>query len=146
MAGHPQRLVLDRNTAIPLAEVRVEFAHASGPGGQNVNKVSSQATACFAVDESPSLTANQKRRIHAALGNRINKEGVLRVGCEETRSQARNRALAIERLRTLLARALRPRKKRRPTRRTRAANEKRLRRKRERSARKQQRRKPGSWE
>ncbi len=98
------------------------------------------------MDESPSLTANQKQRIHAALKNRISKEGVLRVSCEETRSQARNRTLALERLRTLLARAVRPRKKRRPTGRTRTANEKRLRRKRERSARKQQRRKPGSWE
>ncbi len=45
MAGQPRCLVLDRNTSLPLSEVRVEFAHASGPGGQNVNKVSSQAVA-----------------------------------------------------------------------------------------------------
>ena len=146
MAQHPLLLHINAATAIPKREIWPEFAHASGPGGQNVNNVSSQVTLCFSVANSAALTASQKQRIFAALKNRINKQGILRITCNETRHQSQNRAAALKRLQALLAGALQPRKRRRPTRPSRAAKEKRLRDKRLRAAVKQQRRKPTNWE
>lgn len=134
-------LWIDATTVIPSREIWFEFAHAQGPGGQNVNKVASQVTLCFAVGQSSGLTPERKQRVFAALRNRINKEGVLRIVCRETRSQARNRALAFERFHKLLAAALRTRKQRWRTRVPRAAREQRLRHKRVRSEIKRQRRK-----
>ncbi|MCL2000233.1 MAG: aminoacyl-tRNA hydrolase [Planctomycetes bacterium] len=124
---------------IPRRETWVEFSHAPGPGGQNINKVATAVTLCFCPDSSSALSPRQKEILRAKLGSRINSEGVLRVAVNQTRSQSGNRSLAEERFRELLAEALKPVKKRRPTRPSRAAVEKRLTDKRLRSARKGER-------
>jgi ribosome-associated protein len=124
---------------IPEHEIWFEFSHSRGPGGQNVNKVSSRVTLCFAVSGSGALTSAQKGRAEKRLRNRISADGVLRITADEERSQLRNRQLACERFAALLAQALTVRKKRVPTKPTRASNGKRLREKKARSHLKQDR-------
>ncbi len=117
---------IDARTTIPAHELWYEFSHASGPGGQHVNKASTRASLCFAPARSGALSDSQKQRICQRLRPRLSREGVLRVDCDETRSQARNREIARARLRELLQNALRRQKKRRPTRPSRGAVERRL--------------------
>jgi ribosome-associated protein len=76
--------------------------HRGGPGGQNVNKVSSRVTLWFAVVNSPSLSQEQRDLIMSRLATRIGKDGVLRVVSQQTRSQAANRELTMERFVELL--------------------------------------------
>lgn len=128
---------------VPRREIWFEFSHASGPGGQNVNKVATAAALCFHPASSGSLTPEQKETLAVRLANRINADGVLRVSSEVGRSQSGNRALAVLRFRELLAQALKPVKKRRPTRPGPAAVRRRLADKRFRSLRKAGRRGPG---
>lgn len=127
---------------IPAGELSFTTSRSGGPGGQHANKVESRVTLRFDVDASASLDDEQKRRIHDRLGNRIGKDGVLQVSCDSSRSQAANRAEATRRFAELLRRALRPRRRRRPTRPSRAAVERRLERKRQRAEKKRRRRKP----
>lgn len=129
--------------AIPRREVWFEFSHASGPGGQNVNKVATAATLNFHPDSSAALTPTQKETVKAKLANRINNDGVLKITSDEARSQSGNRVLAGRRFCQLLFEALRPVKKRRPTRPSRGAVERRLTDKRLRSARKANRGREG---
>jgi ribosome-associated protein len=106
-------LVIDR-LAIPSEELSFTASRSSGPGGQNVNKLSTRVTLQFNVLRSPSLTADQRQRIFAKLKSRISKDGVLRVSCQQSRSQAANRDRAVERFVELLRQALmrrRPRKR-----------------------------------
>jgi ribosome-associated protein len=111
---------------IPLRELLFSFSRSGGPGGQNVNKVSTRVTLSFDVGASPSLSADQKRLLRARLGTRMSGEGVLRVVCQATRSQAANREQAIERFAALVAAALKQKKPRRRTRVTAGARERRL--------------------
>lgn len=97
-------------------ELVFAFSRSSGPGGQNVNKVSSRVTLYFDVANTTSLSDYQKRRITAKLRNRINKDGVLRVVCQKFRTQAANRRFAVERLGELLTEALARKTPRRKTR------------------------------
>ncbi|MDR1744407.1 MAG: aminoacyl-tRNA hydrolase [Planctomycetota bacterium] len=126
--------------AIPRREVWFEFSHSSGPGGQNVNKVSTAVALCFHPASSSALSDRQKDAIAAKLANRINSEGVLRIVGDEGRSQSGNRARVIERFAELLAETLKPVKKRRPTRPSRASVERRLVNKRKQAERKSARR------
>lgn len=99
---------------IDPAEIQVSFVRSSGPGGQNVNKVSTRAMATFNVDESRELTQRQRELIRRNLGERISRTGLLRVSCQRHRTQRANREEAVARLIDLLSRAatpLRPRKK-----------------------------------
>jgi ribosome-associated protein len=99
---------------LPEDALEEKFLAASGPGGQNVNKVSTRVTLLFDLEHSPSLLPWQKQLITSRLGTRINKEGILRVVSQQTRSQGDNRAAAIERFIELLKEALKrtpPRKK-----------------------------------
>lgn len=118
---------------IPLAELRFHFVRSSGPGGQHVNKTATQVELTFDVLASPSLNDEQKARVLRRLASYIDKEGVLHLTSQATRSQLRNRQEVTARFRRLMADALRPPKKRRPTRPTAAARERRLKSKRERS-------------
>lgn len=127
--------------SIPRHEIWFEFSHSSGPGGQNVNKVATAVTLCFHPGSSSVLTPFQKEVIRIKLARRINVDGVLRIAAEDERSQSGNRRLASERFCFLLAEALRPRKKRKPTRPTRGSVERRLQDKKLRSVRKANRRK-----
>lgn len=130
----PMRIT--RDLAIPLAEVELRVSRSSGPGGQHANVTASRVEAVFDVAGSPSLTEEQRRRACARAGPRI------RAVAQDTRSQARNRELALERLRERLADALRVDPERRPTRPSRGARRRRLEAKKRTGERKAARRRP----
>ncbi len=123
-------------TEIPLREIDVRASRSSGPGGQHANKTASRIEASFDVAASDSLTDVQKRRIIARLGPRVT------AVAEDTRSQARNRELALTRLAQRLSGALAVARPRRPTRPTTNAVQRRLAAKQRQSVRKRERRPP----
>jgi len=137
-----QSLWIRRGVEIPLSELTLRFTRSSGPGGQHVNKAATQAELTFDVAASPSLTEEQKRRICRKLPSHVSSEGVLRLTCQSTRSQAQNREEAVERFRALLRGALHVPRPRKPTRPSRASKERRLEAKKRRSQVKRQRRPP----
>ncbi len=111
--------------ALEDREVEERFVRASGPGGQNVNKVATAVELRFNVKGS-SLPADVKSRLAALAGTRMTQEGVLLIDSREHRTQAQNREAARERLVALIQKALVRPRKRRPTRPKAAAKEKRL--------------------
>jgi ribosome-associated protein len=123
-----------RGVAIPLAEVELRASRSSGPGGQHANVTASRIEAVFDVDASRALDDEQKRRVMARCGPRVT------AVAQDARSQARNRELALERLRGRLAAALTVPRRRRATAPTRASRERRLESKRRRSQTKRSRR------
>jgi ribosome-associated protein len=125
-------------TVIPLAEIEVRASRSSGPGGQHANVTASRVEARFDVVASSALSEQQRRRLIRKLGPLVS------AVAQDTRGQARNRELALERLRQKLAAGLRQRKRRRVTRPSAAARERRLAEKRRTSERKRERRRPGS--
>ena len=135
-----QVVAITRSVAVPLAELTFRFTRSGGPGGQHVNKAATQVELVFDVAHSPSLTADEKRRLAAALPSYVSSEGLLRLACQSTRSQRQNREEAVERFRTLLNRALHVAKPRRPTRPTRASQQRRIDAKKRRTATKSHRR------
>ena len=92
--------------SIPERELIFTASRSSGPGGQKVNKVSTRITLWFDVLNSPSLSEETKQQILKKLPTRINKEGMLWVNAQQTRSQVSNRELAKDRLVELLQQAL----------------------------------------
>jgi ribosome-associated protein len=113
-------------TIIPEEELEERFVRASGPGGQNVNKLSTAVQLRFDVRRSPSLADDVAVRLMRLAGSRMTNEGVLVIEAQRFRTQERNRADARARLAALVAAAeVRP-VKRRPTRPTRASGERRL--------------------
>jgi ribosome-associated protein len=125
---------------IPLSEVEVRASRSSGPGGQHANVTASRIEASFDVNASNALSAEHKRRIAARLGPRVV------AVAQDTRSQARNRDLALERLARRLASALEVARPRRETRPSRAKQRARVDAKRRRGARKAERRRPAGEE
>src|SRR6185295_8826310 len=101
--------------SIPENEIEFHASHSSGPGGQNVNKVSTRVTVKFNVDSSHALSPAQRRQIRTKLATRINKEGILQVTSQRTSSQEMNRSIALKRFAELLSDALRKKVPRIPT-------------------------------
>jgi ribosome-associated protein len=131
---------LGRHGAIPLREVVLRTSRSSGPGGQHANVTASRVEAIFDVAASPSLTDEQKRRVIARTGPRVV------AVAQDARSQARNRELALERLRARLLSALSVQRPRRATRPTQASVQRRLQAKRRQTERKRTRRRPATDE
>lgn len=120
-------------------EFKFSASRSGGPGGQNVNKVSSKIELRFNVVESTILTAEEKEIITAKLATRINNDGELVIVSQSERSQLANKEKAIEKFYSLLSKALKPVIKRKPTKPSKASKEKRLDIKKVNSERKQRR-------
>ena len=131
-------MVVTRDVSIPLSEIIVRTSRSSGPGGQHANVTASRVEVSFDAAESPSLTDAQRERVLAKCGP------VVRAVAQDARSQARNRELALERLRERLARALHVPRTRRPTRPTKASRVRREHTKRRQAQRKRDRRRPAT--
>jgi ribosome-associated protein len=129
---------------IPEGELSERFVHASGPGGQNVNKVASAVQLSFDVLHSPSLPDPVRVALMRLAGSRLSKEGVLVIAARQHREQERNRADARARLAELIRTAATPPKPRRPTRIPRASKRQRLDAKKLRARRKQDRSRPSA--
>ena len=112
--------------SIDEREVNESFVRASGPGGQNVNKLSTAVQLRFDVRHSPSLPRDVAARLEKLAGTRLTREGVLVIIAQRHRTQARNRDDALDRLVELIRRAAIPPLPRRPTKPTRASRERRI--------------------
>ena len=127
-----------------LNEVKFLTSRSSGPGGQHVNKTESKVELHWPLEESAVLTDSQKAILRERIGNKLTTEGVLILYCQETRSQIQNKEIVSNRFLELIARMLKPAKKRVPTRRSRASVERRLQAKKQKGDRKRDRGKPGA--
>jgi ribosome-associated protein len=116
----PDGLEIRPGVVIPLSEIELRTSRSSGPGGQHANVTASRAEAVFDVHASTALSEAQQARIAARLGPRVT------ASAQDTRSQLRNRELALERLAQRLAHALEVRRARTPTRPTKASKRRRV--------------------
>lgn len=135
-------VVIHKRLTIPGRELRIRASRSGGPGGQHVNTSSTKVELLWDVKASPSLNEKQRARILKRLENRIDKEGVLHLTEGGTRSQHANRQVVTERFRKLVRKALRRRKRRIPTKPTKASQERRLEEKKQRGRKKKLRKPP----
>lgn len=125
-----------------IHELRFKAVRSSGAGGQHVNKVSTKIELSFDVLNSKALSATEKERLLINMKNRLTKEKVLLMQCDESRSQYKNKALIVKRFLEVIKSALSVPKKRKKTKPSRAAVEKRLKTKKKSSEKKANRAKP----
>lgn len=130
------------NKKVAVQELDFKAVRSSGAGGQHVNKVSTKIELSFDVECSEALSTSQKERLYQKLGNKLTKENILILSCDETRSQHRNKDLAIKRFLETMRTGLRIPKKRRKTKPKRSAIEKRLKSKKKNAEKKARRQKP----
>jgi len=131
-----KHIVVNGQLTLPEAELTWRFSTSGGPGGQHANTSNTRAEVIFDIAESAVLTPNQRTRLLNRYGPRLS------VAADDTRSQLRNRQVALDRLVEKLAAALLIEKPRRKTKPSRGANQRRLNAKKQRSQRKAQRRRP----
>ena len=131
-----ESIQVTRSVSHPRSEIDYRFSRSSGPGGQHAQKSDTRVEASFDVEASSALSEAQKRRVVAKAGP------VLRAIAQDERSQWRNRELATERLVVALRQASKVKRRRRPTKPTKASRERRLEQKRRRSNTKRLRRPP----
>ncbi|HEX8341370.1 MAG TPA: alternative ribosome rescue aminoacyl-tRNA hydrolase ArfB [Tepidisphaeraceae bacterium] len=129
----PPALIAVGNVRVAAGAVRIQFSRASGPGGQNVNKVNSRAEAWLSVGAIEGMTDAARTRLRAMAGSRLTAADEIHVDAHESRSQEQNRAAAIDRLREMIVRAVVEPKRRRKTKPSRGSKERRLEGKRRRS-------------
>ncbi len=132
-------ILINSRISIPDEELDFIYLRASGPGGQNVNKVATAVQLRFDVRRSHSLPEEVRRRLEKLAGRRITSEGILVLDGRRFRTQEQNRVDALARLRELISRAAIPPKRRKTTRPTKGSKERRLKRKRQEGERKMQR-------
>lgn len=137
------RLFLTSRLSIPADELEVRATRAGGPGGQHVNTSSTRVEVVWNVFTTSILDDPTRERLIARLGGKLDSRGALRLVAADTRSQARNRELAFERLATLIRQSLVVPKVRRATKPTRSSKEARLETKKRRSRTKRDRRSHG---
>ena len=119
-------LIVSATVVVPDADLDFSAIRSPGPGGQNVNKVATAVQMRFDLHNTQALDAAVKQRIRARAGHRLNEDGTLLFVARAHRSQERNRADAMERLRQLILESLEPPRPRKATRPTRASKERRL--------------------
>ncbi len=131
------------NTDIYIPDLENEFvfqtSRSSGPGGQNVNKVNSRVELRFDIPNSDLLTDEQKEVLQKKLASKLTSEGILIVVSQESRSQLENKELSVQKFYKLISDALKPIKKRKPTRPTKSSEERRLQKKKLQGEKKEQR-------
>ena len=106
---------IEPNIRVADSELEFSFARSGGPGGQNVNKVSSKVILHWNIAASPGVPYPVKQRFAAQFKNRLTEAGVLVLECSETRSQHQNRELVVARLKSMLVQVAKPPKRRIPT-------------------------------
>jgi len=125
-----------------ISELKFKAIRSSGSGGQHVNKVSSKIELYFNLVDSKALSDDEKELLLEYLKSRLTKEGILQLQCDESRSQHKNKELAIKRFTDIIAQGLIVKKKRKPTRTPKSVIKKRLDNKKKRSDKKVNRKKP----
>jgi ribosome-associated protein len=138
-------IVVTESVRVPAAALTMRAVRASGPGGQNVNKVASKVDLRVDLDAIEGLTDPARHRLRALAGHRVDAEGRLQITSQVTRDQSRNLDDAREKVRVLVATALREPKRRRPSRPSAAARERRIETKKRRSTTKRLRGRPGDF-
>lgn len=139
MMDNREHYRITSSCAIPASELFFTYSRSSGKGGQHVNKVNTKVSLSFDLDASPSLTDEQKTLLKQRLGNRLNKQGILRLDGDRQRSQRGNQEEVIQRFILLMRDALYIQKTRKKTKPSRNAKQRRLQGKKKRGQLKQQR-------
>ncbi len=119
-------IVINRHITIPSNEIGFRYSRSSGPGGQNVNKVSTRVELLFDLARTGAIGEAEKHRLRRTLGAHIDASGTITVTSQESRSQFQNRRTAVEKFALLLKRGLTVPKPRKDTKPTRSATKKRL--------------------
>lgn len=119
---------------IPMTELAFSYTTGGGPGGQHVNRSATRVALLYDIANSPTLDEATRERLLKRLAGRLDSRGVLRITVHESRSQYRNRAIALQRFRAVVAEALREEPERMPTKPSRAVQQRRINRKKQRGA------------
>ena len=138
-------IVVTDSVRVPASALTMRAVRASGPGGQNVNKVASKVDLRVDLDAIEGLADSARHRLRVLAGRRVDADGRLQITSQVTRDQARNLEDACEKVRALVAAAMREPKRRRPSRPTAAARERRIESKKLRGTTKRLRGRPGEW-